>query len=104
MTWPPGFGVKANGEPIDQYTLTPGPVKITYSLAFEEEQARISEGLSFEDYEVLPGTPRWILEDGPQRSKCHVLMRYRISLQIPAVSNEAQEQERKRQSALRRGR
>ena len=100
-TWPPGFGVKANGEPIDDYHIQPGPVKITYTLAFEEEQARISEGLSFEDYEALPGTTRWIRDTGPQRSKCHVLMRYRISLQIPAVAQDAQEKERKRQAALR---
>ena len=93
--------MKANGEPIDEYHIQPGPVKITYTLAFEEEQARISEGLSYEDYEALPGTSRWITDTGLQRSKCHVLMRYRISLQIPAVAQDAQHKEQQRQAAIR---
>lgn len=93
-----------NGAPIDQYTYLPGPVTVQYKLAFEEQEARVSEGLTISEYEALPGTPRWVLPDGPEWTKCHVLMRYRMSRAIPAVGQDAQAREMKRRADMNRTR
>lgn len=69
-------------------------------MAFEEEQARIAAGLSVAEYETLPGTPIWCLPG--QRSKCHVLIWYRMSLRIPNVAQDAAVRKAERDSKMRR--
>ena len=75
----------ANGQPIDEYRVQPGPISIGYSLAFEERQARIEEGMTPEAYDALPGTPQWIIPGGPEWTKCHVIMGYRMAQRIPEL-------------------
>jgi len=92
--------VKVNGAPIDDYHLKPAPATITYTLEFEEAQARAAAGVSYDEYQALPGTPMWIDRDNPVWSKCHYLIWYRRSQQIPAVSSDAHARslERKRKN------
>lgn len=91
----------ANGAPIDDYHVQPGPVSIGYSLAFEERQARVEEGLTAEEYDALPGTPQWIIPGGPEWTKCHVIMGYRMAQRIPVVGQDAQNREMQRK--MKRG-
>lgn len=70
--------------------MKPAPATITYTLEFEEAQARAAAGLSYDEYQALPGTPLWIDENNPVWSKSHYLIWYRKSQQIPAVASDAQ--------------
>lgn len=80
----------ANGSPIDDYALKPTAATITYTMAFEQEQARIWAGMSYEAYDALPGTPMWLDPLKGGRSKCHIIMVYRMQQYIPAVAQDAQ--------------
>lgn len=72
---------------------------IGYSMAYEEEQARIYAGMSTTEYDGLPGTPMWLdSENGQSRSKCHIIILYRMSHAIPAASNDAQGREMERKA------
>ncbi len=71
-------------------------LNVTYSLAFEEVQARVEMGLTPEQYEALPGTPAWVDPDNPTLSKCDVLAWYRLSKLIPAVMQAAEAKKAKR--------
>jgi hypothetical protein len=67
-------------------------------MAYEEEQARIFASMSTIEYDALPGTPMWIDPNKGSRSKCHIIMLYRMSNAIPAALNDAQGREMERQS------
>lgn len=69
--------------------IDPEKVAITTSVMFEEHEARITFGMSLEEYEKLPGTPEWIIEGGPQYSKCHVIAWYRLHNRIGLVQYRA---------------
>jgi hypothetical protein len=81
--------VKSNGQPITEYSFRPAAASITYTLAFEEEQARIAAGMSITEYDQLPGTPMWTDPVQGGRSKCHIVMLYRMAQYIPAVAQDA---------------
>jgi hypothetical protein len=82
--------VTAGGSPISQYRYRhKQAIAITYTLAFEEQQARIYAGLSLEQYAALPGSPRWIDPDAPTLSKAEVLLLYRMAHSIDAVAQDA---------------
>jgi len=51
----------------------------------------------------MPGTDQWIDPHKGGRSKCDIIMLYRMSNAIPAASNDAQNRELER-NAKRRGR
>lgn len=70
------------------------PVDVRHGLAFEEHNARKTMGLTLTEYEALPGTPDWIIEDGPQLSKCHVIAWSRLSNRIELVFTEASKKKR----------
>ena len=91
----------ANGSPIDDYSFRPSAATITYTLAYEEEQARIYAGMSIAEYDVLPGTPMWIDPNKGNHSKCHILVLFRMSNMIPAVASDASSREIERQSKHR---
>lgn len=102
MKSPIPFGVTANGSPIDDYHFRPAAATITYTLAFEEEQARVYAGLGITEYDALPGTPMWIDPDVGGRSKCHILILYRMQQYIPAVAQDAQNAKMERDAKRRR--
>ncbi len=83
----PSFGVMANGAEIDSYPLPNPPVYITYSFEYEQLAAARHAGLTYEQYMALPGTPLWSFG---RLSKAEVIIFYRKSLRIEAVSAEAQ--------------
>lgn len=92
----------AQGRPIQDYSFRPAAATITYTLAYEEEQARIAAGMSITDYDALPGSPMWINPETGGRSKCHIILLYRMAQYIPAVANDAQA--RKAEQDMRRHR
>ena len=86
-----GYG----GNDLDTYRFERPPIDITYSLAFQEQEARIAAGISGEDWLKMPGTPQWCtLETG--YSKSHILIWHRMSLKIPAAQQDAAMQKLKR--------
>ena len=72
-------------------------------MAFEAEQARIYAGIPIAEWDGMPGTDQWIDPHQGGRSKCDIIMLYRMSNAIPAASNDAQSREMER-NAKRRGR
>lgn len=89
------FRVTADGRPIQDYYIKPGPVHITHSLEYEKVMARAMVGLSIAEFEALPGNPEWCLP-GQNLSKCHVLMAYRMNKWIEAAGNEGQRRDMER--------
>ena len=89
-----------NGSPADHYQFRPAAASITYALAFECEQARIYAGMSIAEWDALPGTRQWIPPSGG-RSKCDLLILYRMSQFIPAAANDAQGREMERKAKLK---
>jgi hypothetical protein len=71
-------------------------VNVTYSLHFEELQALTAMGLTWEEYNALPGTPDWIDPANPTLSKCDVLAWYRLSGRVGAVMSAAAAKKAKR--------
>lgn len=90
------FGVKVNGSPIGDYNFRPSVATITYTLAYEQEQSRIYAGMSTVEYDALPGTPQWINPETGGRSKCDILILYRMSNAIPAAASDAAAKEMER--------
>lgn len=90
-----------NGNPIDEYHFLPAPGTITYSLGFEMQQARVSAGLSLEEWNTLPGDPIWTTDNQPV-CKAELLIWFRMAQRIPAVSNDLQARELKRQQQRNR--
>lgn len=82
--------------PLQQFPMQRAPINITYSLQFEEIEARTAMGLSMVEYEALPGSPVWIPVDNPSLSKADVIAWYRLSRLIPAVAQEAAAKKAKR--------
>lgn len=93
----------ANGNPIGDYSFRPSAATITYTLAYEEECARIYAGMTPAEYDNLAGTPQWVNADaGQSRSKCHIIVLYRMSNTIPAVAQDASAREMERNASRRR--
>lgn len=88
----------ANGDPIGDYSFRPSLATITYTLAYEEEQARIYAGMSTTEYDGLSGIPVWINPKTSGRSKCHIIVLFRMSNAIPAVAQDAVSRDMERQS------
>lgn len=86
----------ADGSPITDYNFRPSVTTITYTLAYEEQQARIYAGMSINEYEALPGTPMWIKPNIGGYSKSHIVVLYRLSNTIPAVAQDASAREMER--------
>jgi hypothetical protein len=93
--------VKVNGSPADSYNFKPAAATISYSLEYECEAARVFANIPIAEWTVMPGTREWIPPTGG-RCKCDILILYRMSNFIPAVSNDAQAREMERQSKRRR--
>lgn len=93
--------MKTDGSPIEDYTYRPSAATITYSLAYELEQSRLFAGISASEFDVMPGTPEWCTELTGWRSKCHILILYRMSNAIPAVANDASIKQSERESKMR---
>ncbi len=72
----------------------PPAVKISYSLSMEEQLARVWAGMSDAEYQALPGAPRWVDHETGTRSKCEVVMLYRMNSRIAAVSEDASQKRR----------
>lgn len=67
-----------------RYPLKKAPASITYSIDFEEHEARIHAGLSLKEYNDLPGDPGWCTDEQPV-SKAEILVAFRVHNQIAAV-------------------
>jgi hypothetical protein len=50
----------------------------------------------------MPGTPMWCTETTGWRSKCHILILWRMSKTIPAVADDAASKEMERNSRMGR--
>jgi len=90
--------VRANGYPIGDHSYLKSPLTVTYSAAFEREEARIAAGLTREQFEALPGDPQWVDPNNPTLSKAEVLVYYRMHNVIRSVAEDvrAREMNRKR--------
>lgn len=88
-----------NGSPIDEYRIKPGPARIGYTREYEEMQACASQGMLYESFKSLPGSPDWLLS-GQYLTQCHIVMAYRMSRFIEAAGSEAQRREFERKQAL----
>jgi hypothetical protein len=91
-----------DGTPIDEYNLRTPAASISYTLDYELEQARLYAGITASEFDVMPGTPMWCTEQTGWRSKCHILLLYRMSLNIPAVANDAASKQMERESRMKR--
>ncbi|MCI0347917.1 MAG: hypothetical protein L0Z53_00695 [Acidobacteriales bacterium] len=86
-----------NGAPIRSYVYQQkAPVTVTYTLQFEQAEARAEAGLSIEEYAQLPGNPCWVDCDNPTVTKAEIIMWFRIHRAIPAVVGDAQAREMQR--------
>ncbi len=79
--------MKADGRPISDYRFQKPPILITYSLAYELEQARLYAGIPFQEWVDMPGSPVWCR--GNQQSKAEILVLYRMQNYIRAVAEDA---------------
>lgn len=77
---------------------------ITYGQSYEYEQARLFAGLSITEWDNMPGTQQWVNPEIGGRCKAEMLILYRMSLMIPAASNDAQAREMERKSRMKGGR
>ena len=91
-----------NGAPIDEYQYGPSVASVHYSNAYEREQSRIYAGMSITEYDALPGSPDWAVDD--QRTKAHILVLFRMSKEITAAISDAQNREIERKSKRKGGR
>lgn len=91
----------ADGSPIDDYHFRPSVTTITYTMAYELEQARLYAGMTIAEFDALPGSPMWCTESTGWRSKCHILLLYRMSKVIPAVAEDASAKEMERNRGRR---
>ena len=94
--------MKVDGNPIDEYRVRPSIASISYTIGYELEQARLYAGLTAAEFDAMPGTPEWCTEMTGWRSKCHILMLWRMSNTIPAVMQDASIKDMERQSKMRR--
>lgn len=81
--------MKVDGSPIDEYIFRPSIINVSYTIQYELEQARIYAGLTAAEFDRMPGTPMWCTEVTGWRSKCHILLLFRMSRTIPAVAEDA---------------
>lgn len=95
------FGVKVNGAPIGEYQYRPSVVQVQYSPVYEYERARVFAGMSIAEWDALPGTPLWA---NGGRSKCDLIMLYRMSNDIPSAINDAQSREMERKANMHKKR
>jgi hypothetical protein len=94
--------VKVNGAPWNDYNFKPAAAKITYTLEYECEAARIYAGIPIAEWDAMPGTRLWLANGG--RSKCDIVVLFRMSNFIPSAANDAQAREIERKSKLKGGR
>ena len=90
--------MKVDGNPIDEYVYRPQVATISYTIAYELEQARLYAGVTSAEFDSMPGSPEWCTEATGWRSKCHVLVLYRMSTAIPAAANDAAAKDMERKS------
>jgi len=93
--------VRINGRTPDEYAFKPAAATITYTMAYEEEQARLYGGLSITEWDNLPGNQFWINPDTGGRCKSDMIMLYRMSNWIPAAANDAAARQMERESRMR---
>lgn len=94
------FGVRVNGSPADDYNFLPSAATIHYTIEYECEAARVFAGIPIAEWDAMPGTRQWIPPTGG-RSKCDILILYRMSNFIPAAATDAQTRETQRKSRQR---
>lgn len=96
------FRVQINGTAPTDYAFRPMAASITYTMAFEEEQARLHAGISISEWDNLPGTRTWLDPEVGGRSKCDLIMLYRMSNWIPAAAQDASARDMERKQNLRK--
>lgn len=74
--------------PANEYNFREPDAHITYSAAFEEESARLYAGISISEWDALPGTRAWIDPNKGGRSKCDLVVLYRMSNWITAAMDD----------------
>lgn len=72
-------------------------------MAFEEEQARLYAGISILEWDDLPGTRVWLLND-EGRAKADLIMLYRMNNWIPAAAQDMAARDIERQNKMRKPR
>lgn len=72
-------------------------------MAFEEEQARLYAGTSIPEWDDLPGTRVWLLND-EGRAKADLIMLYRMNNWIPAAAQDMAARDMERQNRMRKPR
>ena len=87
-------------KPTD-YAFRPAAATITYTMTFEEEQTRLYAGLSIMEWDALPGTQQWIDPEQGGRSKCDLIMLYRMNNWIPAAAQDASARQMERDAKRR---
>lgn len=85
----------ANGWPAESYPLERRGIQLDYALAFEELQAAAALGMTWPEYEALPGAPVWIDALQPTLSKADVVAWFRLSGQLKAIDNAAAKRQRR---------
>ena len=79
-----------NRQDIRNYPLPRGRIVFRYSLEYEEQEARISYGLSPDEYDKLPGCSWWCDKDHPI-SKSEVIAMWRLRRLMAAVEEHARQ-------------
>jgi hypothetical protein len=90
--------VKINGRKASEYAFKPSAALITYSMAYEEEQARLFAGISIPEWDAMPGSQVWIDPDIGGRCKAEIIMLYRMNNWIPAASQDVTARQIERES------
>ena len=80
--------MKVNGQPIEGYHFEKSGATITYTLEYEMMEARVAAGIDAQEWDKMPGTPQWVNPDDPTTNKCEIIMWWRASQRIPAVSTD----------------
>lgn len=70
-------------------------------MEYECEAARIFANISISEWESLPGTRMWVTNGG--RSKCDIVILYRMSNFIPNAAQDAQIREMERKANRKGG-
>lgn len=78
------FRVMIDGEDALDYVFGGKSAAITPKLHFEELEACVALGISWDTYQQLPGSPIWLNDETPM-SKCDCLAWYRYHKLVPLI-------------------
>ena len=83
-----------NGNDALDYTFRDQHSTTSAELQFEEIQACVELGITYEHYLTLPGSPIWLTAEQPM-SKCDVIMWYRYRKIVPLALEDMAARKRK---------